>query len=392
MSTERDIHKLYLSNFLTGLVFWYGIEQLFMLSIGLGTIGIGINIAFLAAFSLVFDIPSGMIADRWSRKYLLVVSAVALAIASVFYGSATSLATFLVGTVFYGIYMVTVNGTYQAITYDTLHELGKEKLYSKISGRAYGLFLVGAGVGNIASGFIASHWSYRVTFFVTVISCLLNIIVMLSLHEPRYHKDENKIKFLFQVGSATKRIVTQRLLAVLVSMAVMLTVISVFFLDMGQVYMSSYISGVEAIGILWAVYAFALALGSFIAHYFYRHVWVAVVLASLPVVGMMIFDHPWAISLIFVQAVGANILLNQIETRVQEHTPSSVRATILSVISAFGRFVAIPVSIYLGWLIEHAGIRVGLWVPTVAAAAIIVLSMAITRSLYMKNTAHNTPL
>lgn len=32
------IHKLYISNFLTGLVFWYGIEKLFMRSIGIDAI------------------------------------------------------------------------------------------------------------------------------------------------------------------------------------------------------------------------------------------------------------------------------------------------------------------------------------------------------------------
>lgn len=38
-----NIFKLYISNFLTGLVFWYAIEKLFMLSIGINPFGVSIN-------------------------------------------------------------------------------------------------------------------------------------------------------------------------------------------------------------------------------------------------------------------------------------------------------------------------------------------------------------
>ncbi len=68
---KSQIPKIYLSNFLTGLVFWYGIEKLFMRSIGIDAVGVGIATAVFIGFNLIFDIPAGILADKWSRKGML---------------------------------------------------------------------------------------------------------------------------------------------------------------------------------------------------------------------------------------------------------------------------------------------------------------------------------
>jgi len=56
--------------------------------------------------------------------------------------------------------------------------------------------------------------------------------------------------------------------------------------------------------------------------------------------------------LFLVQAIAAAALINQIETRVQENTQSSVRTSVLSVVSTIGRVITIPASFLLGWLIR----------------------------------------
>ncbi|PID30957.1 hypothetical protein CR973_00855 [Candidatus Saccharibacteria bacterium] len=370
----HNIRKIYLSNFLTGLVFWYAIKQLFMIDIGLGATGIGIEIAFLAVFALLFDIPSGMLADRWGRKNLLITAAIALGIASGIYGMSGSLAIFLLGTVFYGIYFVSASGTYQALTYDTLYDLGKTELYSKIAGRSHGLFLIGVSVGNIVSGVIASSFSYRAAFFVTIVSCILNVIVIATIREPKHHRNEISEKFLSHVRTVLKAITRQTALAGMLVIVAMIAALDVYFIDFGQLYMEHYGAGVAVIGVLWAVYALALAFGSFVAHYFAGRLWLAVALTSVPVFVIYLVDHPATIAVIFVQAVGMKALFNRIETRIQNATPSRVRATVLSVISALGRMVAIPVGIWLGMMISDGGIRAGLVVPT--AAAFIILAAA----------------
>lgn len=365
------IGKLYLSNFLTGLVFWYGIEKLFMASIGIDATGVGLATALFLGFILVVDVPSGMLADRWSRKGVLVVSALALALCSVILGSSNGLPQYVLGYFFYGIYVVATSGTYQAITYDILHEEGRAAHYSKIGGRAYALFLTGAGVANIASGFVAQHVSFRATFFITVASCALNVLLLLTLAEPTFHKAEAKARVFAQLGEATQAIAGIRLLRVLALIMSALAVVELFKGEFGQLYMLRYVSEPQLIGLLWAAYAFTWALGSAIAHRLRARLTLLVAMATLPLVAMAFIDNGFSLVLFMVQAVASAALLNQIETRIQENTPSSVRASILSVLSGMGRAVSIPASFALGWLFKDFGAYWAL--RSVAAVAVVVL-------------------
>lgn len=365
------IGKIYISNFLTGLVFWYGIEKLFMGSIGIDAVGVGIATALFLGFNLVFDIPSGILADKWSRKGMLVVSAIALAFCSLILGSSNGLMLYIVGYIFYGIYVVSTSGTYQAITYDILHEEKRANQYSKIMGRAYALFLAGAGVANIASGFIAAHTSYRMAFFITIASCLLNVLLLLTLKEPTFHRAEAKTKVIRQLGQATKALANIKLLRALAIILSALAVVELFKGEFGQLYMLRYVAEPQIIGLLWAAYAFTWALGSLIAHKFRSHLTTLVMASTLPLIIMAFTDNAISLVLFMVQAIASAALINQIETRIQENTPSSVRASILSVLSALGRAIAIPASLLLGWLFTQYN---ALWaLRFVASVAVIIL-------------------
>lgn len=367
-----NVHKLYASNFLTGLVFWYGIEKLFMQSIGINAVGVGLITAILIVFLVIFDIPSGLLADKWSRKGMLAVSASALAACSFILGGSTGLLMYTIGTLFYGLYVVATSGTYGAIMYDTLHEEGRARLYSKINGRAYGLFLVGAGIGNIVGGFLAHHLSYSFSYYVTIASCLLNILVILTIHEPTFHRTLDKQRFLRQLSTASLTIVKLKLLRALAIVMSLLAVAELFKLDFGQLYMFRYVEAPQAIGILWAIYAFAMALGSVIAHRFRTRLHMLVVFASVPYVLMAFIDTAFSLVLFMIQVVAAAALINQIETRIQENTQSSVRTSVLSVVSTIGRIVTIPASFLLGWLIRD---HTSLWAVRFIALVLVIMLM-----------------
>lgn len=324
-----------------------------MTSIGIDAVGVGIaTIAFLG-ISLIFDIPAGMIADRWSRKGMLVISAISLAICSILMGSSHSLWLYIAGDIFWGLYVVAISGTYQAIIFDILHEEGRSAEYSKIIGRAYALFLGGAGVANIASGFMANAFGYRFTFFITVISCFLNIVLVLSLREPTFHKagqKEQAVKQLKEVAVTISKIKLLRSLAIVMSL---LSITELFKSEFGQLYMLRYLSAPEIIGLLWAAYAFTWSLGSLIAHRFRARINTLIICSVVPFVAMAFLDNWFSLVLFMIQAVAAGALINQIETRIQESTPSAVRASILSVLSTFGRAITIPASLALGWIIQR---------------------------------------
>jgi MFS family permease len=387
VKNTKQIRKLYLSNFLTGLVFWYGIEKLFMTSIGINAVGVGVATAVVLGFNLIFDIPAGILADKWSRKGMLFISAVALAACSIILGFSNGLGMYLIGYIFYGVYIVSTSGTYQAIIYDSLYEEERSEQYSKIIGRAYGLFLIGAGVANVASGFIAHHFSYRTTFFITVCSCLVNAVLILVVREPAFHKAEKKEQTIKQLRNVSKTITSDRLLRGLAIVMSALAIVELFKGDFGQLYMLRYVKQPQVIGLLWAAYAFAWALGSVIAHRFRTHLNSLVAMTTIPLVLMAFIDNWFSLVLFMVQAIFSAVLLNQIETRIQENTPSNIRASILSVLSAAGRGISIPASFVLGWLFSQYSALWALRFVSVIALLIWIYWLWISRKEPRANAA-----
>ena len=77
---------MYIAKFFWNLVFWYSIEKLFMVSIGFNSETIALMVAVYAAMSVLMEIPSGILADRWSRKGVMALAAICLLISSLLGG------------------------------------------------------------------------------------------------------------------------------------------------------------------------------------------------------------------------------------------------------------------------------------------------------------------
>lgn len=370
---RATILKLYIANFFIGLVFWYGIEKLFMQTLGIDATQIGIVIAAVLGFNLLFDIPSGIIADRWSRKGVLVLSLIAMIIGCVILGNAEGFIPYLIGYgIFYGLYVVGTSGTLASIIYDTLYENSKANLYSKIMGRSSAFYLTGIAVANIASGFLSELLDFRAAYFLTILSCIVAILIIITIKEPTFHKMEQKERMLPQLGSVTKAMMKSKMILALAIILSALTVVQVFKNDFGQLYILRYISEPQFIGLLWAGGALSWATGNLIAHHFKTRLTSLMLITILPLLAMSFIDTWLSLVLFMIQQIAMGALFNQIETRVQDATPSAVRTSILSVLSSLGRSVAVPVSIFIGWLISQYDVLLALRFTSIVALIALV--------------------
>lgn len=380
---RSQITKLYISNFLIGLVFWYGIEKLFMNSIGIDAVGVGIAVSLLAVLNLVLDIPAGVLADKWSRKGVLCISAVSLAVGSIILGLSNGLTVYLIGYAFYSLYVVANNGTYQAIVYDTLHEEGRASQYSKVIGRASAMMLIGAAVANVFSGFLANKFGYSFDFMITVVPCMLNVLVVASVREPQFHKAENKEKILTRLGASIKALIGIRLLRGLAVVMSAFAVVEIFKGEFGQLFLLRYASGPELIGLLWAAYAIAWAFGNAIAHRLHDKLNMLIFMSVAPLLLMSVVDNWLSVVIFMVQVIASAAMLNHIETKIQDNTPSSVRASMISVLASLGRLIVIPSGLVIGWLIRDYDV---IW-----ALRFVSLLALLSVTYYMANNKFSKP-
>ncbi|MCW1907894.1 MAG: MFS transporter [Candidatus Saccharibacteria bacterium] len=370
------IHKLYISNLLTGLVFWYGIEKLFMQSIGIDAFGVGIVTAVILVFTLLFDLPMGLVADKWSRKGQLVISAVSLGACSFILGMSNSLTVYIIGVLFYGLYLVNTSGTYQAITYDILHEEGRAKDYTREMGRAYALFLVGAGLANTASGFIANI-DIRLPFWLSLVPPILNSVIVLSIKEPTFHKEQQEAQFFRQFAVAVREVSKVAVVRSLILVSVGFGMIATFTLDLSQLYMLTFTTSPVQLGLLWAVFAFALAAGSYAAHHVKAHLTPVIIAAMCLMISFSLTRQSWGLIVFMIYAVcntGAALL---IETQVQHNTASSIRASVLSLLSTLSRLASLPTALVLGWVARRYDIFASIKLVSAVASAVLIYWVAV---------------
>jgi len=352
-----------------------------MLHIGINALGIGILTAICLTLTLLLDVPAGIVADKWSRKGMLIFAMLAMIICSIVLGSSHNIYIYGIGYALYALYLVGTNGTYQAIMYDSLHELCESKRYSKEMGWAYALFLVGAAVANVFSGFIAHRFGYSSTYYLSVIPCLINLIVIISMLEPKFHKPENKQAFIFKIRDASYEILKVRLLFGLAVVESTMAIVEIFKTDFGQLYMLRYFSEPQIIGLLWAAYALTWSLGSLIAHRLHARMNALILLSAIPLIIMSFWDSKWSLVLFMLQAVAAAAMFNQIETKIQDATPSHVRTSVFSLLSSVGRLLAIPASIVLGLVIHKHSIITALQLVTVVASITLVFWVIVRRGV-----------
>lgn len=369
-SLKLNVPLLYLIAFFGGLIFWVGIEKLFLLSIGGDGFSVSLNAVVFVAVVLSLDIPTGVLADRWGRKSLMIIGLASLFLSSLTYGSAHSPDIYLIGTVFFGMALATINGATQALTYDTLKETGSHESYNKIYGRITATLAAGAGSGLLLSGYLAHQFGFRFNFRIALIPTTIALALSFFLTEPHTYKfkaDSRRLKAAIKESA-----ITIRKSGPLIATAVLLLTVRTYQWmsdNYSQLVFSKFGIKLSLIGVVGFLAVSGGALGRLLAHRFYAkgRVIVLIMIALFACVGFA----PEPIALVgLITFYGFNQLLENIcETDIQQHLPSHIRATATSVFSFFSTLLIIPFGLITGVIIKRYNVLAAFQLAAVLGAA-----------------------
>lgn len=138
----------------------------------------------IAALSVViFEVPTGVIADKVSRKLSLFCAGACIGVSLSIYILTQSFWAFACAEALFGLGLTFGSGADSAILYESLHRLGRESEYTRLEGRAASFVF-----GGQAIGCIASSWLYTINpnlpFWVSVGSAFLAAIWAARFYEP----------------------------------------------------------------------------------------------------------------------------------------------------------------------------------------------------------------
>ena len=102
-SVRRRLLPLQVAVALQGFMLWVPVEKLFMNEIGFDAASVGVMAAAYAALVPLVEIPSGLLADRWSRRGVLIVASAALMLTSLVGGLSNSVPLYIVSALFLAV-------------------------------------------------------------------------------------------------------------------------------------------------------------------------------------------------------------------------------------------------------------------------------------------------
>jgi len=364
LATDLKLFQIY--RFLSTSYLFMPVLVKFFQTRGLDFTQIALLNSVYALTAIVFEVPTGALADRFGRARAMMLGALLMAIGCVVDYDGRSFWAFAVGEGLLALGMTLTSGADSAYLYDLLRSNGREHEYRRHEGSATAAKLIGAAAALVAGGVLGRH-SLATTYAVTAAVCGCAALVAMMMREPAFER-EDEAPFLTGIAHAGKAVVTRPSLL----FAVVFSVLVFTLLRMGLYLHPAYLDGagldVAWMGTTMALLSIAGAVGASRIESVRRLLGEARLTWTMPLAlalsyGLMArWFAVWGVALLAVQAVVNGIyspfskeLLNR------EIADSGQRATVLSVESmarrlAFGAFA--PVA---GVLIDGHGLGWGLW-------------------------------
>ncbi len=183
-SIKNNIKLLYWISFFNNLLFWLGIWVLYYLLFTDYT-GIGIIETAMIISIVVFEIPSGALADLLGKKKTLILGLGVIFLGDLAMGLAPNFVVLFLSAFFSAFGSTFLSGTFEAITYDTLKDIGKEKQYNKVLSKQRSYSYLAQAVATIIGGLLYTFVNPRAPYLAVALMAVVAIFIAWKLQEPK---------------------------------------------------------------------------------------------------------------------------------------------------------------------------------------------------------------
>ncbi len=311
----------------------------FMLWKGLSYSQIMLLQSISAVGVFLFEVPTGAVADKISRKFSLVLSEVICIVALSFYIIFDSFIMFAIAELLFGLGMTFASGADSAILYESLTKLDKRKEYQRYEGNSSSYVFIAQALGSILSGYLYMIGE-TIPFLISLVFLALAGVSSIFFIDTEIEKSKHNyiIHILKSTGYAVKH--PRILWAILFAF-----VIGFFFRSSYWLY-QPYFSAVN-IDVLyfgWIYFGFNLvaAFSSkyLVAKYYDERprrillglCWVLVISFVIP--GLL--KSPFMIAILALQQIVRGLKDPTLRFYINHNVEDKYRATVISLVSLAG--------------------------------------------------------
>jgi MFS family permease len=384
---EATIRKMYLYRALIDFILLYPLYSILFVNHGLSTFQISTLFIIWSVTDLVTNVPLGVLADKFSRKRLLVLGPLVEAAGFSVWLLWPTFNGFALGFILWGISWGIINGTFEAFLYDELKTGELEKQYTRVAGKAQSLALIADFAATLTAS-LAILLGYGFVTGASIAALVLASVTALTLPNAKRYEAVADSHYLAMLRAGLLETLHNR---VLLEVIILGSVIGAVYAALDE-YVPLFFHQIgynrSAVSLIVAATILAAALGSFLAHR-YAHLATRSFMLLLLLSGILLIG---AAQLLGISAILLMILftfvislLNTIYGgKVQHSITGNLRATVTSVsIFSIGLFSVISFILY-GIASKHTGNIAGFKVIGIISGITAIAYLVLTPRLLIK--------
>ncbi len=361
---DRRIWKLYLFTFFSNLHFFSAVLIPFFTDWG----GISKFQALLLQSWFMFwifilEIPTGIIADYFGRKYSLALGALTVTFGALIYGSIPSFPIFLLGEFLFAAAFAFMSGADDAFLFDSLKEQGRESEIQSMTGKVHAIQLVAMLVAAPLGGLIASKLGINAPMYASAIPFLIASTIAMTMKEPKvFDKTLESRRYLDIAKRGLRFFYQNRKLRLIAFDAILVSIAAYYVIWLYQPLLQKIAMPIAFFGIY---HFFLVGSEIVIALNFSKlenivksaknYMRFTAIITALMFFVVFLFTNKITVLFFVIIAGGFGLTRLELMTAyMNKLIPSAQRATVLSSISMFRRFSLALFNPFIGYLSDRS--------------------------------------
>ena len=390
MNFKKNIKLDYLHTFFRNLNFTQAIWLLYLASRGFSLFEIGIFEMIFHITSLSMEVPTGMIADLFGRKFSRILGVLSYIVYIFIMIYSQNIILVGIGFVFCGLSYTLESGSGEALVYDSLQLMNQEDKFMKVNGRKEVIYQLVSSLSFFVGGYIAMV-SYDLSFLTTLVAMLIALTIIVLMKETPIIKSEMKKSFkilmseqykkTYQTAVENKRV----MFLIIIGSMVAAPVTSIFFYFQNHLDLLGYDKG--EIGLLLGAHALFAAIGGASAYKLEKKYNEKKILYFIPLLMVVLFWLVLIDSIVFIPFVLLgffdSIFYVVLNDYVNKIIPSELRASILSVFGLVFSVIMIFIFPLIGFIGEYVNLKTSFLILAIIVSVFYIILLFILRGDYV---------
>jgi MFS family permease len=361
---NSTIYRYYAFDFFSGLVFYIAVLVPFYTSWGnLSLTQVALLQSWFMIWAFIMEIPTGVIADYFGRKYSVALGALVIAFTSLIYGSFPNFEVFLLCEFLLAVGYALMSGANTALLYDSLKELGLEHESKKIFGISSSIGTAGGIIALLIGSFVAGKFGLNMPMILTSIPFFIAAVIAWTIKEPKFKEKISESKqYLNIVKTGFVFLYHHKSLKILIIDGIAIAASAYFLVWLYQPLLQSVAFPIIYFGFIRASLSLSQIAISTNFNFFEKifgstesFLKYSALIVALSFLLVAIF--PNLVTIIIFVAVGGGFgvsRLTLIQPLMNNKIPSEQRATILSAITMFTRLTFAVLNPLVGFVADHS--------------------------------------